>query len=236
MQYKNVFRGEFISRPNRFISNVLIDGIPVVAHVKNTGRCGELLLPGAEVYLEKTDNPQRKTEYDLIAVRKPNGLLINIDSFAPNQVVREWLDQQSPDIIRPEYTYGNSRIDFYLEKENRRYLLEVKGCTLEREGIGFFPDAPTERGAKHLRELRRAVSEEYNAAVAFVIQMDSIYEVRPNIETDQEFANEMDKVKNAGVKVLFLMCHVEPDMIEAVGTDASLFNSIRLGEKSVFMN
>ncbi len=224
MKYKNVFRGEFISRPNRFISNVLIDGIPVVAHVKNTGRCGELLLPGAEVYLEKTDNPQRKTEYDLIAVRKPNGLLINIDSFAPNQVVREWLDQQSPDIIRPEYTYGNSRIDFYLEKENRRYLLEVKGCTLEREGIGFFPDAPTERGAKHLRELRRAVSEEYNAAVAFVIQMDGIYEVRPNIETDQEFANEMDKAKNAGVKVIFLTCHVEPDMIEAVGTDTSLFN------------
>ena len=224
MKYKNVFRGEFISRPNRFISNVLIDGIPVVAHVKNTGRCGELLLPGAEVYLEKTDNPQRKTEYDLIAVRKPNGLLINIDSFAPNQVVREWLDQQSPDIIRPEYTYGNSRIDFYLEKENRRYLLEVKGCTLEREGIGFFPDAPTERGAKHLRELRRAVSEEYNAAVAFVIQMDGIYEVRPNIETDQEFANEMDKAKNAGVKVILLTCHVEPDMIEAIGTGASLFN------------
>ena len=154
MKYNNVFRGEFVSRPNRFIANIIIDGIPVVAHVKNTGRCRELL-PAAEVYLEKTDNPQRKTVYDLIAVRKQNGLLINIDSQAPNKVVREWLDLQSPDIILPEYTYGNSRVDFYMEKANRQYLLEVKGCTLEKEGIGFFPDAPTERGAKHLRECRK---------------------------------------------------------------------------------
>ena len=223
MKYNNVFRGEFVSRPNRFIANIIIDGIPVVAHVKNTGRCRELLLPAAEVYLVKTDNPQRKTAYDLIAVRKQNGLLINIDSQAPNKVVREWLDLQSPDIILPEYTYGNSRVDFYMEKANRQYLLEVKGCTLEKEGIGFFPDAPTERGAKHLRELRRAVSEGYSAAAAFVIQMDGITEVRPNTETDPEFAKALYEAENAGVKVLFLMCHVEHDTIEVVGANRNMF-------------
>lgn len=216
MKYRNVFRGEFVSRPNRFIANVMIDGVPAIAHVKNTGRCRELLLPGAEVYLEKTDNPERKTEYDLIAVRKSNGLLTNIDSQAPNKVVREWLELQALDIIRPEYTYGNSRVDFYMEKGNQRYLLEVKGCTLERDGIGFFPDAPTERGAKHLRELRRAASEGYNATVAFVIQMDGISEVRPNIETDQEFVRALSEAEESGVKVLYLMCHVEPDAIAIV--------------------
>ena len=133
MKYGNVISGAFISRPNRFIANVCLEGHPVVAHVKNTGRCRELLLPGAEVYLEKSDSPQRKTAYDLIAVRKANGLLINIDSQAPNKVVREWLDQQNYDSIRPEFTYGKSRVDFYMEKGKEQYLLEVKGCTLERE-------------------------------------------------------------------------------------------------------
>ena len=173
MKYGNVITGAFISRPNRFIANVSFEGVPVVAHVKNTGRCRELLLPGAEVFLEKSDSPQRKTAYDLIAVRKTNGLLINIDSQAPNKVVRDWLEQQDYDFIRPEFPYGNSRVDFYMEKGKERYLLEVKGCTLEREGIGYFPDAPTERGAKHLRELKKAVLEAYNASVAFVIQMAS---------------------------------------------------------------
>lgn len=216
MKYKNVFRGEFVSRPNRFIANVLIDGVPVVAHVKNTGRCRELLLPGAEVYLDRSDNPQRKTAYDLIAVRKPNGLLINMDSQAPNQVVREWLDQQEFDRILPEFTYGNSRVDFYMEKDNQRFLLEVKGCTLEREGIGFFPDAPTERGTKHLRELKQAVSDGYHAAVAFVIQMDDISEVRPNVETDPEFAKALHEAWEARVKILFLQCHVECDTLSIV--------------------
>ena len=216
MKYKNVFRGEFVSRPNRFIANVLIDGVAVVAHVKNTGRCRELLLPSAEVYLERSDNPQRKTAYDLIAVRKSNGLLINMDSQAPNQVVREWLNQQAFDRIIPEYTYGNSRVDFYMEKENQRFLLEVKGCTLERDGIGFFPDAPTERGTKHLRELIKAVSDGYHAAVTFVIQMDGISEVRPNTETDPEFAKALREAREAGVKVLFLQCHVEPDTLNIV--------------------
>ena len=213
MKYGNVITGAFISRPNRFIANVSIEGVPVVAHVKNTGRCRELLLPRAEVFLEKSDSPQRKTAYDLIAVRKTNGLLINIDSQAPNKVVREWLEQQDYDFIRPEFPYGNSRVDFYMEKGTERYLLEVKGCTLEREGIGYFPDAPTERGAKHLRELKKAVLEGYNASVAFVIQMDGISEVRPNTETDPDFSKALKEAQEAGVKVLFLLCHVEPDSL-----------------------
>ena len=213
MKYGNVIPGAFISRPNRFIANVSIEGVPVVAHVKNTGRCRELLLPRAEVFLEKSDSPQRKTAYDLITVRKANGLLINIDSQAPNKVVREWLEQQDYDFIRPEFPYGNSRVDFYMEKGKERYLLEVKGCTLEREGIGFFPDAPTERGAKHLRELKKAVLEGYNASVAFVIQMDGISEVRPNTETDPDFTEALREAQEAGVKVLFLLCHVEPDSL-----------------------
>ena len=216
MKYGNVISGAFISRPNRFIANVSIEGVPVVAHVKNTGRCRELLLPGAEVYLEKSDSPQRNTAYDLIAVRKTNGLLINIDSQAPNKVVREWLEQQDYDFIRPELSYGNSRVDFYMEKGKERYLLEVKGCTLEREGIGYFPDAPTERGAKHLRELKKAVLEGYNASVAFVIQMDGISEVRPNTETDPDFTEALREAQEAGVKVLFLLCHVEPDSLTVI--------------------
>ena len=223
MKYNSVVQGEFISRPNRFIANVLIEGIPAVAHVKNTGRCRELLLPGAEVYLEKSDNPHRKTEYDLIAVRKSNGLLINIDSQEPNKVVREWLNEQPLDLIRPEYAYGKSRVDFYMEKSDQRFLMEVKGCTLERDGIGFFPDAPTERGARHLRELEKAVSEGYTAAIVFVIQMDGVSEVRPNTETDPMFAKALTEAEKAGVKVLSLLCHVEPDIIEAVRSKQSIF-------------
>ena len=216
MQYNNVIPAEFISRPNRFIANVRIDGQAETVHVKNTGRCRELLLPGTDVYLEKTDRPNRKTAYDLVAVRKSNGLLINIDSQAPNQVVREWLDRQSFDVIRPEFTYGNSRVDFYMEKKGQKLLLEVKGCTLERNGIGYFPDAPTERGTKHLRELRRAAEEGFYATVAFAIQMDGISEVRPNTETDPEFAKELAKAEKVGVKVLFLQCHVTPDTLNIV--------------------
>ena len=216
MKYGNVITGAFISRPNRFIANVSIEGVPVVAHVKNTGRCRELLLPGAEVFLEKSDSPQRKTAYDLIAVRKANGLLINIDSQAPNKVVREWLEQQDYDFIRPELSYGNSRVDFYMEKGQERYLLEVKGCTLEREGFAYFPDAPTKRGAKHLRELKKAVLEGYSASVAFVIQMDGIPEVRPNTETDPDFTKALKEAREAGVKILFLLCHVEPDSLTII--------------------
>ena len=156
-KYRNVIPASFIDRPNRFIAHVELDGRRETVHVKNTGRCRELLLPGAEVFLAGSENPERKTAWDLIAVRKSNGLLVNIDSQAPNAVAREWLETQSFDVIRPEYTYGQSRLDFMMERGSERFLMEVKGCTLERDGIGYFPDAPTERGAKHLRELANAL-------------------------------------------------------------------------------
>ena len=213
MKYDKVVRGTFLDRPNRFIAHVLIDGKTETVHVKNTGRCRELLIEGAEVWLEQSANPARKTKYDLIAVRKSSGLLVNIDSQAPNKVAREWLETQGFDKIAPEYTYGNSRIDFYMEKGGEKYLLEVKGCTLEIDGIGYFPDAPTERGVKHLRELARAAKKGYHAAVAFVIQMDGVTEVRPNTATHPEFGAALAEAQEAGVAVLFLLCHVEPDTL-----------------------
>jgi sugar fermentation stimulation protein A len=148
-------------------------------------------------------------------VRKENGLLVNIDSQAPNKVAREYLETQGFDRIVPEHVFGDSRIDFYMEKGAQRYLLEVKGCTLERGGIGYFPDAPTERGVKHLRELARAAAEAYHAAVMFVIQMDGVTEVRPNTETHPAFAVALEEARAAGVQVLFLPCHVEPDALTA---------------------
>ena len=180
-------------------------------HVKNTGRCKELLLPGAEVWLTAPGNEGRKTKYDLVAVRKNNGLLINIDSQAPNIVVKEWLDKQEYDVITPEFRYGESRIDFYLQCGEKRTLMEVKGCTLEIDGIGYFPDAPTERGVKHLRELMKAVRDGYHAVLAFAIQMDEISEVRANVQTHPEFGTVLQEAKDAGVEILFLPCHVEPD-------------------------
>ena len=153
MKYKHIIEGKFIDRPNRFIAHVEIAGKAETVHVKNTGRCRELLLPGAAVQLEVADNPARKTLYDLVAVYKESLGWVNIDSQAPNKVVREWLEQQGYDAIRPEYSYGDSRLDFYMESNEQKYLMEVKGCTLEIDGIGYFPDAPTIRGVKHLREL-----------------------------------------------------------------------------------
>lgn len=220
MIYQNVTPAVFIDRPNRFIANVSIDGITETVHVKNTGRCKELLIPGAEVYLTQPDTKGRKTRYDLIAVRKENGMLINIDSQAPNKVAAEWLQTQGFSTIIPEYSYGNSRIDFYLEKNScsriERYLMEVKGCTLERDGIGYFPDAPTKRGTKHLHELIDAANEGYNSYAAFVIQMDNITEVRPNTNTDPDFASAFEKAKRMGVHILFLPCHVEPDSLRII--------------------
>ena len=209
MRYRNVIRAAFIDRPNRFIAHVDIDGKRETVHVKNTGRCRELLIPGAEVWLSGTENPARKTAWDLIAVRKSNGLLINIDSQAPNAVAREWLEAQHYDVIRPEYVYGRSRLDFMMERGNERFLMEVKGCTLERDGIGYFPDAPTERGTKHLRELSNAVG--YIPILMFVIQMDGITEVKGNRETDPAFCEALEDARRAGVKILFLPCHAEPD-------------------------
>lgn len=211
MKYNNITRAKFINRPNRFIAEVDIDGHKETVHVKNTGRCKELLIPGCEVWLNAPGTPERKTKYDLVAVKKSTGVLFNIDSQAPNKVVKEWLSEQDYDVVIPEYKYGNSRIDFYMEKGEEKYLMEVKGCTLEFDGIGYFPDAPTERGVKHIRELIKAKREGYNASLAFVIQMDGVTEVRPHIETDPEFGKAFEDAKKAGVKVHFLTCHVEPE-------------------------
>ena len=190
-----------------------LDSRRETVHVKNTGRCRELLVPGCEVWLTAPETPGRKTKYDLIAVRKSTGALFNIDSQAPNGVMREWLDTRGFDLIVPEYRYGESRIDFYMERSGEKYLTEVKGCTLENEGVGYFPDAPTERGVKHIRELIRAKAEGYNAAIAFVIQTEDVREVRANTATHPEFGKALDEAKEAGVRVLFFSCRVTPDSL-----------------------
>lgn len=212
MKYRKVIDAKFINRPNRFIAEVEIPerGREIV-HVKNTGRCKELLIPGVDVILEESDNPNRKTKYDLIAVSKEGMGWINIDSQAPNKVVYEWLKKQGYSYIKPEYKYGNSRIDFYMEKENSKYLMEVKGCTLEIDRIGYFPDAPTERGVKHLRELTLATKKGYKCIIAFVIQMEGITEVRPNISTHPEFGIALKEAKDAGVEIWYMPCRVMPD-------------------------
>ena len=213
MKYPDIQEARFITRLNRFAARVEIDGNPVDVHVKNTGRCRELLINGSEVYLTAPGTPGRKTVYDLVAVRKGNGLLVNMDSQAPNVVVREWLDTLGFDRIVPEHSYGDSRMDFYMEYGSRRFLMEVKGCTLEIAGTGYFPDAPTERGVRHLMELVRAVGEGYTAVLTFVIQMDGIREVRPNVSMHPEFGEALEKALKAGVQVVFLECHVEPDSL-----------------------
>lgn len=221
MEYGNITRGVFLKRPNRFIAEVELEGKMEIVHVKNTGRCRELLVPGCEVWLTAPGTPGRKTKYDLVAVRKDNGILFNIDSQAPNKVVKEWLDTQNYNKIVPEYTFGDSRIDFYMERESddgkkERHLMEVKGCTLEIDGIGYFPDAPTIRGVKHIHELIRAKEAGYHATLAFVIQMDGVTEVRPNMETHPEFGTALKEAMDAGIQILFLPCHVEPGKIEII--------------------
>lgn len=234
MRYSNITRGVFLRRPNRFIAEVELDGHKETVHVKNTGRCRELLVPGCEVWLTAPGTPGRKTKYDLVAVRKSDGVLYNIDSQAPNKVVLEWLQRQEGLKVTPEYTYGDSRVDFYMEKIDGgsdrtpgggsgrkpggggpcRYLMEVKGCTLEVGGVGYFPDAPTQRGVKHIRELIKAKKEGYQAILGFVIQMDGVTEVRPNADTDPEFGAAMAEAVEAGVEITFFTCHVEPDSLE----------------------
>lgn len=214
MNYQNIIHGQFHSRPNRFIAKVWIDGELETVHIKNTGRCRELLLPGAEVILECCDQPTRKTKYDLIGVYKEGLGLVNIDSQAPNKVAKEWLLQQDYTCVRPEYTYGDSRIDFYMERGEERYLMEVKGCTLEVDGIGYFPDAPTERGIKHLHELSKAVDEGYHCMLAFVIQMEGIHEVRANAETHPAFGVALEEARQAGVEIVFLPCKIEEDSLK----------------------
>ena len=214
MRYREIIEGRFIDRPNRFIAHVLVNGVEETVHVKNTGRCRELLLPNAEVRLAVSDNPNRKTKYDLVAVYKEKLGWVNIDSQAPNKVVQEWLETQDYTLVKPEYVYGDSRIDFYMVKDQQEYLMEVKGCTLEIDGIGYFPDAPTERGVKHLKELTKARTLGYECIIAFVIQMEGVSEVRPYISMQPEFGEALEEAKAAGVKVLFLQCEVGRDTLQ----------------------
>ncbi len=214
MRYREIIEGRFIDRPNRFIAHVLVNGVEETVHVKNTGRCRELLLPNAEVRLAVSDNPNRKTKCDLVAVYKEKLGWVNIDSQAPNKVVQEWLETQDYTLVKPEYVYGDSRIDFYMVKDQQEYLMEVKGCTLEIDGIGYFPDAPTERGVKHLKELTKARTLGYECIIAFVIQMEGVSEVRPYISMQPEFGEALEEAKAARVKVLFLQCEVGRDTLQ----------------------
>ena len=212
MKYDNIVSGIFISRPNRFIANVNIDGMVHVCHVKNTGRCRELLVEGAAVYLQKASNPSRKTGYDLIAVQKGD-LLINMDSSAPNKTAAEYLRSifGDPALIKPEKTYGNSRIDFYVEDGDEKWLIEVKGVTLEEQGRALFPDAPTERGIKHINELIKAASDGFKACILFIIQMKGITSFSPNDATHPAFGAALRNAAAQGVLIKAIDCTVTPD-------------------------
>lgn len=217
MRYSHVITGIFGSRPNRFIAYCEVGGNTERCHVKNTGRCRELLVNGAKVYLSISDNPKRSTRYDLIAVMKGDRL-INMDSQIPNGVAEEGLRRipMFSDVtdIRREYTYGDSRIDLMAEGDGKRYLIEVKGVTLEENGIVRFPDAPTERGVKHIRELVKSIRDDYIPCLLFIIQMDDAERFEPNRSTDPEFANALADAAEAGVNILAYTCSVTPDSIE----------------------
>ena len=220
MKYPNVRPAVFVARPNRFVAEVLIDGQQERVHVKNTGRCRELLVPGAAVWLTRSGNPARKTAYDLIAVQKGNRL-INMDAQAPNRVFQEWAEAggflPSLTSLRAEQTHGDSRFDFYYEAGDRKGFVEVKGVTLERDGGVYFPDAPTERGVKHLRGLISCLKEGYEAAVCFVVQMGNVTFFSPNDETHPAFGLALREAAAAGVQILALDCRVEPDAMEIGG-------------------
>lgn len=213
MTYSNMTPGIFLSRPNRFIAHVEIDGQTEVVHVKNTGRCRELLPPGAQVWCQKSDNPSRKTKYDLITVRKGQRL-INMDSQAPNTAAREWLQSGglgAVENLRAETFHGDSRYDFSFTLNGKPCFLEVKGVTLETDGVCAFPDAPTERGAKHLRGLTEAAKAGFGAYVLFVIQMADVEYLHPNDVTDPNFAAALREAAANGVEVLAVDCHVTVD-------------------------
>jgi len=218
MHYPNICAGRFISRPNRFIAHVEIEGQVHVCHVKNTGRCRELLVPGARVYLTRSDNPARKTQYDLVAVEKETEtgtLMINMDSQAPNQVFGEWASEGNfrpgLTVLQSEKTYGSSRFDYYWESQEEKGFVEVKGVTLEQEGIVRFPDAPTQRGVKHLEELIQAHQAGYQAAVCFVVQIEGMRWLEPNDRTHPEFGAALRQAAEAGVEVFAVSCRVEPE-------------------------
>ena len=216
MHYGTMVQGTFIARPNRFIAHVEIDGKQEVCHVKNTGRCRELLPPGAQVWCQVSGNPNRKTKYDLITVRKGDRF-INMDSQAPNTAAKEWLLSGAlgkVENLRPETVHGDSRFDFSFTLDGKPCLMEVKGVTLENDGVCAFPDAPTERGVKHLKGLTRAAQDGYGAFVLFVIQMPDVKYLRPNDATDPAFGAALREAAKAGVTVLAMDCGVTPDTME----------------------
>ena len=213
MQYPNMVKGRFLARPNRFIAHVEIDGEVQVCHVKNTGRCRELLPSGAKVWCQEFDSPTRKTKYDLITVEK-GSRLINMDSQAPNAATKEWLSSGGLgeiENLRSEVFHGDSRFDFAFTKDGKQCYLEVKGVTLETNGVCAFPDAPTERGVKHLKGLTQAVKDGYGGYVLFVIQMSDVKYLQPNDATDPQFADALRQAANAGVTVLAMDCAVTVD-------------------------
>lgn len=213
MKYNNIVPGVFLARPNRFIAHIELGGTEEICHVKNTGRCRELLPAGAAVWCEKSDNPARKTKFDLISVQKGNRI-INMDSQAPNIAAKEWLEKGSLgqiENLKPESCHGDSRFDFSFTKDGKACFLEVKGVTLENDGICAFPDAPTTRGAKHLKELTALAKEGFGAYVLFVIQMADVKYLHPNDATDPDFGAALREAAAAGVKVLAMDCDVTPD-------------------------
>lgn len=217
MKYNNIRSGTFLERPNRFIAYIEIEGQKEIAHVKNTGRCAELLKQGATVYVQESDNPLRKTRWDLIAVEK-EGRMVNMDSQAPNKAVKEWLERgnlfRNITLIKPEYTYGNSRFDLYVEADGRRIFIEVKGVTLEEKGIVRFPDAPSDRAVKHVEELQAAIEEGYEAYVFFVIQMKDVWYFTPNMDTHPAFGDALVNAARSGVHIIAYDCEVEADSIK----------------------
>ncbi len=214
MRYGEILPAVFLSRPNRFIAHVLVEGEEVVCHVKNTGRCRELLRPEARVWLEKGTNPKRKTAYDLVTVEKGHRL-VNMDAQAPNKIFGEWALQLEAGIrsVRPEVAFEDSRLDFLLETEQGRHYVEVKGVTLEEGGHVFFPDAPTERGVRHLHTLMRAVEQGHRATVFFVVQMADVLDFSPNDSTDPAFGQALRQAAAAGVQVLAFTCQVTPEEV-----------------------
>lgn len=219
MKYKKIVTATFLDRPNRFIAEVELKGRRETVHVKNTGRCKELLIAGATVRLERSENPARKTAYDLVGVEKQREglppLSVNMDSQAANTIAEEWLRKHTEGTVRREVTYGSSRFDFYVEGQHRRAFLEVKGVTLEREGVAYFPDAPTERGVKHVRELQKALAEGYEAYILFVIQMKGVRCFRPNDETHKAFGDALREAAAAGVGIYAVDCTVTHDTVTA---------------------
>lgn len=217
MKYDNVVKGIFLSRPNRFIAKVLIDGKEETVHVKNTGRCRELLTDRAEVFLSLSSNPERKTKYDLICVQKGDKL-INMDSQIPNDVAEEWLKKgnlfSENAFIKREVTYGKSRFDFYIEDGEDKIFLEVKGVTLENEGVAMFPDAPTERGVKHINELVSCIDKGYKAYILFVIQTEDVSLFKPNDITHKAFGDALRNAQKSGVKIIAVNCKTKENSIE----------------------